>query len=85
MIKREEIADSSSCLNKARDDEPIFVLLARDAAAIHAVMCWINARIELGLNIPTDGKLDEAVKWCVEASKWRDDNGRRTWRATANT
>ena len=37
MTKRELLADPNSCLNRAADDEPVFVLLGRDPAAPFAI------------------------------------------------
>ena len=37
MIKRDETDYSESCWNKARDNERLFVLLARDVAAPAAI------------------------------------------------
>jgi hypothetical protein len=45
MIKRDEIDDSASCLNTARDNERLFVLLARDVAAPVAIRAWAAERI----------------------------------------
>jgi hypothetical protein len=60
MIKRQELIDPGSCLNKARDDERIFVLLARDAAAPVAIRAWVKERIALGKNKPDDPQIVEA-------------------------
>lgn len=40
MLKKDEIADPNSCLNKAADDEPVFVLRAQDACAPTHVRDW---------------------------------------------
>lgn len=66
MIKRDELTDPRSCLNRARDDERLFVLLARDRAAPAAVRAWIDARIALGKNAATDPQILEAEAW-IEA------------------
>lgn len=63
MRKRDELADPNSCLNKARDDELIFVLLERDAASPGTVRDWIEERKRLGLNVAGDAKLKEAQAW----------------------
>ena len=63
MIKRDELTDSASCLNKASDDEMIFVLLGRDKAAPAAIRAWIAERISLGMNFYNDQKLTEAEKY----------------------
>lgn len=64
MRKRDELSDPSSCLNKARDGEMLFVLLGRDPAFAVAVHAWINERIRLGLNHPADGKIQSAEE-CI--------------------
>jgi hypothetical protein len=33
---------SDTCLEKSADDEPIFVLAARDSLAVDTVVAWIN-------------------------------------------
>jgi hypothetical protein len=61
--KRDELADPRSCLNKATDGEWLFVLLGRDPAAPAAVRAWIEARIRLGKNLPSDPQVLEAGRW----------------------
>jgi len=61
MIKRDEIEYSESCLNKARDDERLFVLLARDPAAPVAIRAWVAERLRLGKNAPGDSQVVEAL------------------------
>jgi hypothetical protein len=61
MIKRDEIEHPESCLNKARDDERLFVMLARDAAAPVAIRAWVAERLRLGKNKPTDPQIREAI------------------------
>jgi hypothetical protein len=63
MRKRDEVADPGSCLNKARDDEWLFVLLGRDPAAPAAVRAWVQERIRLGKNTPGDPQVMEAEGW----------------------
>jgi hypothetical protein len=55
--KHEELIDPNSCLNKARDDEMLFILCGDDRSAPSTVMDWIRHRVEFGQNAPTDGKL----------------------------
>jgi hypothetical protein len=69
MIKRDEIRDPKSCINKARDDEMLFVLLGRDPAASAAIHAWIEERINLGLNLPEDAKIQEAIKAACDMGK----------------
>lgn len=40
MLKRDEIGTAVSCLNKAAEDEPLFVLRANDETAPGVVMAW---------------------------------------------
>lgn len=40
MLKRDELSDAGSCLNKAAEDEPLFVLRANDENASSAVAAW---------------------------------------------
>jgi len=40
MLKRDEIANANSCLNKAAEDEPLFVLRAQDESAPEVVRDW---------------------------------------------
>ena len=61
MIKRDEIEHPESCLSKARDDERLFVLLARDAAAPVAIRAWVAERLRLGKNQPEDAQILEAL------------------------
>lgn len=66
MRKRDELFFPDSCLNKARDDEILFVILGRDEAFPGTVREWIKQRIELGLNKPGDAKLLEAERTAAE-------------------
>jgi hypothetical protein len=50
MLKQNEITDANSCLNKARRDEMMFILLARDPAAPATIRFWVEERIRLGKN-----------------------------------
>jgi len=71
MRKKDELTSPSSCLNKAREDEWLFVLLGRDAAAPAAVRAWIEERVRLGKNTRTDPQIVEAIAWAnlVEAKQ----------------
>ena len=62
MIKRDEIEYSESCLNKARDSERLFVLLARDVAAPVAIRAWVAERIRLDKNKASDPQIVEALE-----------------------
>ena len=60
MFKLEEITNPKSCLNKAKPNEAVFVLLARDPAAPAAILAWIAERARLGLESFGDAKLRDA-------------------------
>lgn len=62
MIKRDEIEYAESCLNKARDSERLFVLLARDAAAPVAIRAWVAERLRLDKNKADDPQIVEALE-----------------------
>ena len=61
MRKRNEIADPTSCLNRAAGHEWLFVLRGRDAAAPAAIRAWAAERIRLGKNKPGDPQICEAM------------------------
>lgn len=67
MLKREELADPNSCFNKAKDDEPIFVLLARDPIAAEMVLAWS----EMARGFHSDEKIVSAAKWSKTMNDWR--------------
>ena len=67
MLKREELSRPDSCLNKAGDDELIFVLRAKEPAAVYAVRAWIARRLEMVLNFDDDPKIIDAYEWVRRA------------------
>ena len=62
MRKIDEARLSGSCLNRAKDDELIFVLLGRDSAAPETIRFWANQRVKLGKNRLTDEQILEAFR-----------------------
>lgn len=62
MRKNDEISIPSSCLNKAKPNERLFVLLARDPAAPFAIRRWVVARCRLGKNDVNDPQVQEALE-----------------------
>jgi len=62
MLKKDEMMNAASCLNKAEMDERIFVLLGRDLAAPFAIRCWANERVRLGKNKADDPQITEALE-----------------------
>lgn len=66
MLKRDELTNPDSCLSKAADDEPIFVLRAQDATAAIAVRQW--ARYS---GLPRDHpKYQEAMQLAAMMDAW---------------
>jgi len=61
MIKKFELTNSESCLNKARNEEMTFILLGRDLASAATIKFWIAERIRLGKNKETDPQIKEAI------------------------
>lgn len=62
MRKLQEQSDPTSCLNRAKDDELLFVLLGRDSAAPSTIRHWVRERIRLGKNEPGDAQIVEALE-----------------------
>lgn len=60
MRKIPELFNPFSCLSKAEDHEMLFVLLGRDVAAPATIRFWIEERIRLGKNKPSDSQIVEA-------------------------
>lgn len=46
MKKYKELKDPSSCLNKAGDDEMLFVLRAQDVTSPKTILYWITENFE---------------------------------------
>lgn len=62
MIKRRELTDPNSCLNKAADDELLFVLIGRDEDMADTVRYWTRRRIRRGKNRADDAQIIEALQ-----------------------
>lgn len=60
---------NSKCLQKAADDEPIFVLLARDKLAARTVRQWAQYACE-GMTQPGP-KIDDALACADAMDAWR--------------
>lgn len=67
MIKQNELRDPGSCLNKADDDEPIFVIRAKDAVGAATVRLW--ATVAKGIHEPE--KIDSARALACRMEAWR--------------
>lgn len=63
------------CLGKAEPDEPVFILLARDASAPAAVLAWAIGRLEAvrdGRRPKADlPQIGEALRLIVQMIRWR--------------
>lgn len=62
MRKKLELTQVDSCLNKAADDELVFVLRTKDPCAPVAIRMWVEARILFGKNQRDDPKILEALE-----------------------
>jgi len=62
MRKRDEVLQPHSCLNKAGENEMLFVLLGRDLASPVAIRAWIVERIRTGRNVPSDVQITDALR-----------------------
>lgn len=65
MRKRDELAASGSCLNRAHPLEMIFTLRGIDESAPAAVRAWVDDRIRRGKNAASDPQIVEALA-CAE-------------------
>lgn len=74
MIRAEELMLPTSCLNKAQNDEPIFVLRANDEMAPMSVRTWARMYIlSKGIATPAQvAKYNEALKLADEMERWRE-------------
>jgi hypothetical protein len=86
-VKKElELSDQKSCLNKAHDDEPVFVLRANDELAPGLVRQWANAylanKIMGQLHGPVSHrvyeKYREAQDIANDMESWKKVNGNAT-------
>lgn len=78
MLKRDEIEQPTSCINKAASDEPVFVLRAKDLCSADTVMFWAQLAENLGAHDPA--KIAEARALADQMREWRTDHmmSRRT-------
>jgi hypothetical protein len=71
MRKRDELSNPSSCLNRAADDECVFVLLARDVAAPAAIRAWIRERLRQRKNGADDDQIMNAMECAARMERQR--------------
>lgn len=67
-LKRDEIADPNSCLNRAAADEPIFVLRAKDPLAAKMVEDWSARSVIAGLH---EDRAPAAFRYAQAMRAWR--------------
>lgn len=72
MKRKDEISSLTSCLNKADDDEPIFVLRANDPLAPSCVRNWAYEAEETGEH--ESEKIHGARKLANDMETWRLKN-----------
>lgn len=66
-IKRDELTNPNSCLNKADPEEPIFVLRAQDLLAPIVIRLWADlARA----NKTDEEKVQEAKRLAFSMEQW---------------
>jgi len=75
MLKKDEVSDPNSCLNKATDDMPIFVLKAADLIAVKALSAWIAEATRLQVN---QAKITGACSALEKFLAWQGENPERT-------
>jgi hypothetical protein len=71
MIKSREQRDPASCLNRAKEGEMIFVLLARDEDAPATIRYWVKKRIRRGKNKKDDPEIVSALACAMEMEEQR--------------
>ncbi len=71
MKRLDEINQPGSCLNKAQDDEPIFVIRAKDPVGASAVRQWAHEAERSGMH--GDNKIAAARALAEDMDDWRHD------------
>jgi hypothetical protein len=76
MLKRDELATQTSCLNRAADDEPVFVLRANDENAPAIVCTWARDYLESkggygNAAAVQIAKYEEAIQLASQMRVWR--------------
>lgn len=72
MRKQDEIADPNSCLNRAHDDEPLFVIRAKDELSATLVRQWAETAAMTNAHEPE--KIQEARMLAESMENWRKEN-----------
>jgi hypothetical protein len=76
MRKCDEMMLPDSCLNKAAENELLFVLRDKDPCMAGTIRYWARMRMELGLNTSGDSKIKEAVTLAAEVERVQEERGR---------
>jgi hypothetical protein len=76
MLKSLELATQTSCLNRAADDEPVFVLRANDENAPAIVCTWARDYLESKGGYANAAKVqiakyEEAIQLASQMRVWR--------------
>jgi hypothetical protein len=77
VLKLKEIAEPNSCLNRAADDEPLFVLKSTDPLASSIVRTWAilywktKSAEPMGMTPQQRAKYEEAMALASEMDVWR--------------
>ncbi len=69
--KAQALLNRSSCLNKAADDEPIFILRAKDPIAAQTVRLWASMAAD-GAHSPE--KVKQALDVAETMDRWHTNN-----------
>ena len=72
MRKCDEIANPESTLNRAADDEPLFVIRAKDKLSASMVRQWAEAAAMTQAHEPE--KIEEARMLAETMENWRQSN-----------
>lgn len=75
MTKEKELAAAArgeGCLGRSQDDEPLFILCARDVLAVDVVDDWIKRAEHAGV---PDAKLNDARRLKMAMREWRETHG----------
>jgi hypothetical protein len=72
MTKAEELSNPGSCFSHSQDDEPLFVLCARDQIASAIVRDWAERAAYRGVNA---AKINEALQLAEAMDVWRKAHG----------
>lgn len=72
MKKRDELMNPDSCLNRAGDDEPLFVIRAKDELSSTMVRQWAESAAMTNAHEPE--KIQEARMLAESMENWRKEH-----------